>query len=89
MLPLGPLRLHPHLLFDLLAYSGGFRLFLWQRRRLGDTVDTHARWSIVAAAILGLPSAAGFSSGPRTRGRRLRTGTTRSSSSAARRLSAR
>lgn len=51
--PIGPLRLHPHLLFDLLAYSGGFRLFLWQRRRLGDTIDTHARWSVVAAAVLG------------------------------------
>jgi prolipoprotein diacylglyceryltransferase len=53
MVPIGPLRLHPHLFFDLLAYSGGFRLFLWQRRRLGDTIDTHARWSVVAAAILG------------------------------------
>jgi len=53
LLPLGPLRLQPHYLFDVLAYSGGFRLFLWQRRRLGDTIDTRARWSIVAAAILG------------------------------------
>jgi prolipoprotein diacylglyceryltransferase len=53
MVPIGPLRLQPHLLFDLLAYSGGFRLFLWQRRRLGDTIDTHARWSVIAAAILG------------------------------------
>jgi prolipoprotein diacylglyceryltransferase len=44
---------HPHLVFDLLAYSGGFRLFLWQRRRLGDTIDTRTRWSVVAAAILG------------------------------------
>lgn len=53
MVPLGPWRIHPHLLFDLLAYSGGFRLFLWQRRRLGDSIDTHARWSVVAAAIFG------------------------------------
>ena len=51
--PLGPLRLHPHTVFDVLAYGIGFRLFLWQRRRLGDTIDTHARWSVVAAAILG------------------------------------
>jgi prolipoprotein diacylglyceryltransferase len=36
-----------------LAYSGGFRLFLWQRRRLGDPIDAHARWSVVAAAIFG------------------------------------
>ena len=52
-IPVGPLRLHPHLVFDLLAYSGGFRLYLWQRRRLGDTIDTHARWSVIAAAVLG------------------------------------
>jgi prolipoprotein diacylglyceryltransferase len=53
MVPVGPLRLHPHLVFDVLAYSGGFRVFLWQRRRFGDTIDTRARWSVVAAAIFG------------------------------------
>lgn len=53
LVPLGPLRLHPHLLFDVLAYGIGFRLFLLQRRRFGDTVDAHARWSVIAAAILG------------------------------------
>lgn len=45
--------LYPHAVFDLLAYTVGFRLFLFQRRRLGDTIDTHARWTVVAAAILG------------------------------------
>jgi prolipoprotein diacylglyceryltransferase len=45
--------LHPHTVFDLLAYGIGFRLFLWQRRRFGDTIDTRARWTVVAAAILG------------------------------------
>jgi len=45
--------LHPHTLFDLLAYSIGFRLFLLERRRLGDTIDARARWSVIAAAILG------------------------------------
>ena len=53
MVPLGAFRIHPHYVFDLLAYSGGFRLFLLQRRRFGDTIDTRARWSVVAAAILG------------------------------------
>jgi prolipoprotein diacylglyceryltransferase len=53
MVPIGGFRLHPHYVFDLLAYSGGFRLFLLERRRLGDTIDTRARWSVVAAAILG------------------------------------
>lgn len=53
LVPIGPLRLHPHTLFDALAYAIGFRLFLLQRRRFGDTIDTRARWSVVAAAILG------------------------------------
>jgi len=53
LIPIGTLRLHPHTVFDVLAYSVGFRVFLWQRRRLGDTIDTPARWSVVAAAILG------------------------------------
>ncbi len=53
MVPLGAFRIHPHYVFDLLTYSGGFRLFLRQRRRFGDTIDTRARWSVVAAAILG------------------------------------
>jgi prolipoprotein diacylglyceryltransferase len=45
--------LHPHTVFDLLAYTVGFRLFLVQRRRLGDTIDARARWTVVAAAIFG------------------------------------
>jgi prolipoprotein diacylglyceryltransferase len=49
----GPLLLHPHTVFDLLAYTVGFRLFLSQRRRLGDTIDARARWTVVAAAIFG------------------------------------
>ncbi len=53
MVPLGTFRINPHYVFDLLAYSGGFRLFLLQRRRLGDTIDTRTRWSVVAAAVLG------------------------------------
>jgi len=53
MVPLGSWRLHPHAVFDVLAYSAGFRLFLWQRRRLGDTIDAHERWSVVAAAVFG------------------------------------
>jgi prolipoprotein diacylglyceryltransferase len=53
MVPVGPLQLHPHLVFDVLAYSSGFRLFVRQRRRLGDTVDGRTRWSVVAAAIFG------------------------------------
>jgi len=42
-----------HLAFEMLAYFAGFRLYLWQRRRAGDVVDAHTRWSVVAAAIAG------------------------------------
>ena len=52
-IPVGPFTLHPHVVFDVLAYSIGFRLFRWERRRLGDTIDTRARWSVVAAAVFG------------------------------------
>ena len=53
LIPVGPLRVHPHTLFDLAAYTIGFRLFLIQRRRFGDPIDTRARWTVVAAAIFG------------------------------------
>lgn len=47
------MQLYPHTVFDLLAYTVGFQLFLSQRRRFGDTIDTRARWTVVAAAIFG------------------------------------
>ncbi len=50
---LGPLRLHPHLVFETLAYFIGFQVYLWQRRRQGDRVGDGARWSVIAAAIAG------------------------------------
>ena len=53
LIPVGPLRVHPHTVFDLAAYTVGFRLFLIQRRRYGDTIDTRARWTVVAAAVFG------------------------------------
>lgn len=52
-LPLGPWRVHPHLLFDLLAYFVGFRLYLAARRGRGDSLDDPRRWWVVAAAALG------------------------------------
>jgi phosphatidylglycerol:prolipoprotein diacylglycerol transferase len=52
-IPVGPWSLHPHFVFETLAYFVGFRLYLWQRRRDGDAIDTATRWSIVAAAIGG------------------------------------
>ncbi len=50
---LGPYRLHPHLLFELLAYFAGFRLYLRDRRRRGDFLDAPRRWWVVAAAAAG------------------------------------
>jgi prolipoprotein diacylglyceryltransferase len=52
-IPIGPWRLHPHAVFEGLAYLIGFRAYLFQRRRLGDAIDNQSRWSIVAAAAAG------------------------------------
>ncbi len=51
--PLGPLRLHPHWVFEALAYAIGFRVYLRLRRRRGDAIDGGARWWVVAAAAVG------------------------------------
>ena len=50
---LGPWRLHPHLMFEVLAYAVGFQVYLYLRRRYGDPLSTGTRWRIVAAAIVG------------------------------------
>jgi phosphatidylglycerol---prolipoprotein diacylglyceryl transferase len=42
-----------HFLFESLAYFVAFRLYLWERRKAGDFLDTSTRWSIVVAAIGG------------------------------------
>ena len=42
-----------HLIFESLAYFVAFRLYLSERRKSGDFLDTHARWSVVLAAIAG------------------------------------
>jgi prolipoprotein diacylglyceryltransferase len=51
--PLGPLRLHPHFVFESLAYLVGYRVYLKQRKRSGDHLSTRDRTWIVAAAICG------------------------------------
>jgi phosphatidylglycerol:prolipoprotein diacylglycerol transferase len=50
---IGPLRLHPHFVFEMLAYTIGFQVYLWLRRRQGDRIADGARWSVIAAAIAG------------------------------------
>lgn len=52
-LPVGPLRLHPHFVFEALAYFVGYRVYLTQRKRSGDDLGTRDRMWIVAAAICG------------------------------------
>ena len=47
---LGPV--HPHLLFELLAYSLGFLAYRILRRR-GDHFTTSTRWSLIVAAAVG------------------------------------
>jgi prolipoprotein diacylglyceryltransferase len=52
-IPLGPLRLHPHWVFETLAYFLGYRLYLRSRARSGDHVSGSNRLWIVAAAAIG------------------------------------
>jgi phosphatidylglycerol:prolipoprotein diacylglycerol transferase len=49
----GPVPVHPHLVFEALAYAVGALLYRWLRRRQGDALPDPDRWSIVAAAGLG------------------------------------
>jgi prolipoprotein diacylglyceryltransferase len=50
---LGPVRIHPHLFFELLAYFVAAIVYWRRRRSLGDHVSTEARWALAAAAIVG------------------------------------
>jgi len=52
-LPLGPVRIHPHFVFETLAYFVGYRVYQTQRKRSGDHLSTPDRTWIVAAAICG------------------------------------
>src|ERR1700716_4298843 len=52
-IPLGSLRIHPHWLFETLAYLAGYQFYRWQRRKSGDFLDNSMRLWIVTAAIAG------------------------------------
>jgi prolipoprotein diacylglyceryltransferase len=52
-LRLGPWSLHPHWVFEFLAYAVGFRIYLRLRRKQGDPVSAPVRWSVIAAAAAG------------------------------------
>ena len=52
-LQIGRLSLHPHLVFESLAYVVSFRFYLYLRKQKGDALDDLNRWWIVAAAAVG------------------------------------
>jgi phosphatidylglycerol---prolipoprotein diacylglyceryl transferase len=52
-LHLGSLVVHPHWIFESLAYTAGFYLYRRLRRQDGDVIDSRARWWVIAAAIIG------------------------------------
>jgi prolipoprotein diacylglyceryltransferase len=52
-LQFGPLRLHPHWVFEGLAYAVAFHIYLRLRRSRGDSVSEDIRWWVIAAAAAG------------------------------------
>lgn len=52
-LHIGPLALHPHLLFESLAYLLGFLAYVRVRTSAGDAIPDSTRWTVIAAAVLG------------------------------------
>lgn len=50
---LGPLRIHPHWVFEALAYLVGFRVYVAIRNRQGDAIPEPTRWTAIAAAAVG------------------------------------
>lgn len=48
---IGELAIHPHWLFETLAYFLGFRIYLWTRRKSDDVPAKNMFWVIVGAAI--------------------------------------
>src|SRR5258707_5691093 len=52
-IPLGSLRIHPHLVFEMAAYAIAFRVYLLLRNRSGDALDDGNRWWMIAAAAMG------------------------------------
>jgi len=53
LIPIGSLKLHPHLVFETLAYAVAFRVYLAMRKRQGDALDDGNRWWVIAAAAMG------------------------------------
>lgn len=52
-LPLGSFNLHPHVVFETLAYVIAFRVYVSMRKRSSDAIDDANRWWVIAAAAVG------------------------------------
>jgi prolipoprotein diacylglyceryltransferase len=52
-IPIGSLKIHPHLIFETAAYAIAFRIFLVLRKLAGDVLDDGNRWWLIAAATMG------------------------------------
>ncbi len=52
-LHLGSLVVHPHWIFESLAYTAGFYLYRRLRRQRGDVIDSRARLWVIIAAMIG------------------------------------
>jgi hypothetical protein len=52
-LHLGSMRVHPHLVFETLAYAVAFRVYLWLRNRSGDALPDANRWWVICVAAGG------------------------------------
>jgi prolipoprotein diacylglyceryltransferase len=50
---IGSWRLHPHTVFEVLAYAMAFVAYLLIRRRRGDRINDTDRWSVLTATIVG------------------------------------
>jgi phosphatidylglycerol---prolipoprotein diacylglyceryl transferase len=53
LIRLGPLTLHPHWVFETLAYTVAAYVYARDRRRRGDVVETRVRWWVIGAAAFG------------------------------------
>lgn len=52
-IPLFGLRIHPHFIFESLAYTLAFVIYRKLKARYGDPVNESVRWSVIAAAAFG------------------------------------
>ncbi|OFW28110.1 MAG: hypothetical protein A3H97_14440 [Acidobacteria bacterium RIFCSPLOWO2_02_FULL_65_29] len=50
LIRLGPLTLHPHWVFETLAYTLAAYVYARDRRHRGDVVGTRIRWWVIGAA---------------------------------------